>query len=141
MGFIDLLLVALRPGAAVLLDRLGQALATRTSLGFPLVVFGGTTSHTAEGRVHAAPAMTWSGDAEAGWPRILDRLAQQASPLRLAIRDTIPSRFAMPAQHSTARSVHAGDMVWVEARRSCPLHCSFCVLSTHALDTVWRPHR
>lgn len=138
---LDLLLVALRPGAAVLLDRLDQALATRAfrGLGFPLVVFGGTTSYAAEGRVHAAPAMTWSGDAETGWPRILDRLAQQAPHLRPAILDTTPSRFAMPAQHSTARSVQAGGMVWVEASRSCPLHCSFCVLSTPALDTVWRP--
>ncbi|MGH3873667.1 MAG: B12-binding domain-containing radical SAM protein [Pseudonocardiaceae bacterium] len=138
---LDLLLVALRPGAAVLLNRLNQALATRASLrlGSPLVVFGGTTHYTAEGQVSAAPALTWSGDAEAGWPRILDRLAQHAPQLRSTIRKTTLSPFAMPAQHSTARSVQAGGTVWVEASRSCPLHCSFCVLSTPALDTTWRP--
>jgi len=138
---LDLLLVALRPGAAVLLDRLDQALATRASLGLksPLVVFGGTTSYTAEGRVRAAPTMICSGDAEASWPRILDRLAQQASHLRQIIRHTTPLHFAMPAQYSTARSVEAGGTVWVEASRSCPLHCSFCVLSTPGLDTVWKP--
>ncbi len=138
---LDLLLVALRPGAAILLDRLDQALATRATLklGSPLVVFGGTTFYTAEGKVPAAATLIWGGDAETGWPRILDRLAQHAPHLGPHVRDTTPSRFATPAQHSTRRSVQAGGTVWVEASRSCPLHCSFCVLSTPALDTAWRP--
>lgn len=140
---LELLLIALRPGAAVLLDRLNQALASRPSrgLGVPLVVFGGTTSYTAQGQIHAAPAMICSGDAEASWPRILERLAQHAPQLRRILRgrDIPPPRFAIPAQHSTARSVQAGGTVWVEASRSCPLHCSFCVLSTPELDTPWQP--
>lgn len=138
---LDLLLVVLRPGAAVLLDRLDQALAIRHASGHapPLVVFGGTTAHVAHGRISAAPAMVWAGEAEAGWPRVLDRLGRHAPHLRAAMRDVSPARFATPAQDSTARSIHAGGTVWVEASRSCPLECSFCVLSTPELNARWAP--
>jgi radical SAM superfamily enzyme YgiQ (UPF0313 family) len=135
----DLLLVALRPGAAVLLDDLDRALGERTARGLsvPLVVFGGTTAYTAHQRIHAAPAMVWTGDAETGWTPVLDRLRQHAPHLTIE-HQRVP-RFMMPAHYSTRRSVDAGGTVWVEASRSCPLRCSFCVLSDPDLDVGWLP--